>query len=123
MGGRRRQPGRLVITSYSIHYTKLYDAGDDAAGTEWTLSPSLSLSLRQPLFAGGQLIPTGAASDAKASAAIGAEQAAIDDLSRRNQAVRSAVETAGRVMLLRRTLVVQDVITSYSIHYTKLYEP
>ncbi len=86
----------------------LLGAGDDAAGTEWTLSPSLSLSLRQPLFAGGQLIPTGAASDAKASAAIGAEQAAIDDLSRRNQAVRSAVETAGRVMLLRRTLVVQE---------------
>lgn len=86
----------------------LLGAGYDAAGTEWSLSPSLSLSLRQPLFAGGQLVPTGAASDAKASAAIGAEQAALDDLARRNQAVRSAVETAGRVMLLRRTLAVQE---------------
>lgn len=79
-----------------------------AEAVDWALSPSFNLSLRQPLFAGGQFLPFGAATAGLASAAIGAEQAVLDDLGRRNQALRAAVETAGRVMVLRRTLALQE---------------
>jgi len=39
---------------------------------------------------------------------LSADQAVLDDLGRRNQAVRLAVDTAGRVLVLRRTLAVQE---------------
>lgn len=80
----------------------------DTDGTlEYELTPSLSANLRQPLGAGGQFLPTDAAMGAKRSAELAADQAALDDRTRRNQAVRSAVDQAGRVLVLRSVLDAQ----------------
>ncbi len=84
-----------------------FKAIDTDGSLEYELSPSLSAGLRQPLGAGGQFLPTAVASAAKRSASLAADQAALDDLTRRNQAVRSAVDLAGRVLVLRAVLDAQ----------------
>lgn len=81
----------------------------DPFGTAgYSLAPQLSASLRQPLFSGGSLIPFRAASAARESASIGADQAGLDDLARRNASLRAALEAASRVMNLRRALARQE---------------
>ncbi len=81
-----------------------FKAVETDGALEYELSPSLSANLRQPLGAGGQFLPVAAAAGAKRSAALAADQAALDDLGRRNQAVRGAVDLAGRVLVLRAVL-------------------
>ena len=81
---------RLVITSYSIHYTKLYEAlfvESNPIPVKWAVSEMglISPMIRLPLT------PYSA---------------------RHHEVMREAMRTAG----------VEHVITSYSIHYTKLYE-
>ena len=76
--GFRIRLRRTVITSYSIHYTKLYDIIPQEITFEIGLSKTLS---------------------AKAEAFI------------------------NTVIAHLRASGIEVVITSYSIHYTKLYEP
>ncbi|TFG84778.1 MAG: TolC family protein [Spirochaetales bacterium] len=111
-----------ISAGAGLSYTQsLPSAGSFAAGVKsnfgysdtdgklaFALSPSLNASLRQPLFAGGQFLPFGASAAVRRSAAATAEQSRIEDLARRNQAIRSAVESAGWVLVLRRTLAVQE---------------
>lgn len=78
----------------------------------YSFAPQLSASLRQPLFAAGSLIPFRAASAARESAAIGADQAGLDDLARRNASLRAALEAASRVMNLRRALARHEAAAS-----------
>ena len=85
-----------------------FKAIDTDGDLEYELTPSLSANLRQPLGAGGQFLPTNAAEGAKRSASLAADQAALDDRSRRNQAVRNAVDLAGRVLVLRAVLDAQS---------------
>jgi outer membrane protein TolC len=92
-----------------------FSVTDKDGGIEYAVTPSLSASLRQPLFAVGEFLPFGAATAARRSVAIVAEQAALDDRARRNQAVRAAVEIAGRVLVLRRTLAVQEASLSSAL--------
>lgn len=81
----------------------------DPFGTAgYSLAPQLSASLRQPLFAAGSLIPFRAASAARESASISADQAGLDDLARRNESLRAALEAASRVINLRRALARQE---------------
>lgn len=81
----------------------------DPFGTAgYSLAPQLSASLRQPLFAAGSLIPFRAASAARESASISADQAGLDDLARRNASLRAALEAASRVINLRRALARQE---------------
>ncbi len=82
--------------------------GDPAGSTSYALAPKLSASLRQPLFAGGQFLPFDAASGTKASAFIAAEQAGLDDKAKRGAAVRAALESAARVLVLRRNYAAQE---------------
>lgn len=98
-----------------------FGIADKDGNTEYSLSPTLNASLRQPLFAGGQFLPFGAAAGAKRSVEIGSEQAALDDMGRRNQAVRSAVETAGRVLVLRSTLAVQEASLSSALKRAEFF--
>lgn len=81
---------------------------DPFGSAGYSLAPQLSASLRQPLFAGGSLIPFRAASAARESASISADQAGLDDLARRNASLRAALEAATRVMNLRRALARQE---------------
>lgn len=81
---------------------------DPFGGLGYSLAPQLNASLRQPLFAAGSLIPFRAASAARQSASLGADQAGLDDLARRNASVRAALEAAARVMNLRRALARQE---------------
>lgn len=82
---------------------------NDPFGTAgYSLAPQLSASLRQPLFAGGSFIPFRAASAARESASISADQAGLDDLARRNASLRAALEAAARVMNLSRALARQE---------------
>ncbi len=92
-----------------------FGIADKDCKTEYSLSPTLNASLRQPLFAGGQFLPFGVAAASRRSVEIGSQQALLDDLGRRNQAVRSAVETAGRVLVLRSTLAVQEASLSSAL--------
>ncbi len=84
-----------------------FKAIDTDGALEYELVPSLSAALRQPLGAGGRFLPVAAAAGAKRSAALAADQASLDDRSRRNQAVRGAVDLAGRVLVLRAVLDAQ----------------
>jgi hypothetical protein len=86
----------------------LFKVTDPMDETGYALAPSLSASLRQPLWSGGGLLPFAAAGATRQSAQIAASQAVLDDLGRRNQAVRAAVESAGRVLVLRKNLAVQE---------------
>lgn len=92
-----------------------FSVTDKDGAVEYALAPSLNATLRQPILAGGEFMPLGAASAARRSVAIVAEQAAVDDRARRNQAVRAAVETAGRVLVLRRTLAAQESLLSSAL--------
>lgn len=85
-----------------------FKATDTDAALEYELVPSLSAGLRQPLGAGGQFLPVAAGAGAKRSAALAADQAALDDRVRRNQSIRNAVELAGRVLVLRSVLDAQS---------------
>ena len=93
----------------------LFKVTDPTADIGYALTPSLSAGLRQPLWAGGQLLPFAAADATKRSAQITASQAALDDLARRNQAVRAAVESAGRVLVLRKNLAVQQAFLNAAL--------
>jgi outer membrane protein TolC len=93
----------------------LFKVTDPTEDLGYALAPSLSASLRQPLWAGDGLLPFAAADATKRSAQITASQAALDDLGRRNQAVRAAVESAGRVMVLRKNLSVQEAFLNAAL--------
>ena len=93
--------------SFSAGAKTSFKAIDTDGTLEYELSPSLSANLRQPLGAGGQFLPTNASAGAKRSASLAADQAALDDRGRRNQAVRNAVDLAGRVLVLRAVLSAQ----------------
>ena len=85
----------IVITSYSIHYTKLYEAAGDAGlAVEGGCRRHHRLGRRQ---VGGLAHRAQAAGEGGDEADDGADG-----------------EDAG--------IGAEDVITSYSIHYTKLYE-
>lgn len=93
--------------SFSAGAKTSFKAIDTDGVLEYELVPSLSANLRQPLGAGGQFLPVAAAEGAKRSAELAADQAALDDRGRRNQAVRNAVDLAGRVLVLRSVLDAQ----------------
>lgn len=105
-------PSAGVLSAGAKTLFKVIDPIDDIG---YALTPSLSASLRQPLWAGGQLLPFTAADATKRSAQITASQAALDDLIRRNQAVRAAVESAGRVLVLRKNLAVQQAFLNAAL--------
>ena len=91
-GGNSRWPSSSVITSYSIHYTKLYDArygGDEFA----VILPETDLAATSAIA--GRI-------------AAGISQVRLDT---KEGATISFTASIGYA-----------VITSYSIHYTKLYE-
>ena len=96
-------PGRsiFVITSYSIHYTKLYE--DDALALTFK-------AYRQAPFESGVLDTLGMV---------------LEKFGRHNEAV-AAFEMAYRFAKGNPTISFHLgqslVITSYSIHYTKLYD-
>lgn len=105
-------PTAGVLSAGAKTQFKITDPADDIG---YALAPSLSANLRQPLWAGGELLPFAAADAARRSAEITASQAALDDRSRRNQAVRAAVESAGRVLVLRRNLAVQEAFLNAAL--------
>ena len=88
-----------VITSYSIHYTKLYDGSRMTAD-----SSTLSKSFPMPRCAGfGSTILTMATNYAQSASP-------------------SVASTSTTGAGFSRTSFAPIVITSYSIHYTKLYD-
>jgi outer membrane protein TolC len=94
--------------SLSAQASANFQLGDPAGSRSYALAPKLSASLRQPLLAGGQFLPFDAAAGSKASAFIAAEQAGLDDKARRGSAVRAALESAARVLVLRRNYSAQQ---------------
>jgi outer membrane protein TolC len=105
-------PSAGLLSAGARTQFRITDPLDD---TGYALGPSLSASLRQPLWAGGEMLPFAAADATKRSAQITASQAALDDRSRRNQAVRAAVESAGRVLVLRKNLAVQEAFLNAAL--------
>ena len=93
-----------VITSYSIHYTKLYELGADAE----TLHGEVGRAAREAgihrLFATGPLSRAAVAGFGSGGRHFASHGELIDAL---------GAELHGEMTV---------VITSYSIHYTKLYE-
>jgi hypothetical protein len=105
-------PTAGVVSAGAKTLFKVLDPIEDLG---FALSPSVTASLRQPLWAAGQLVPFAAAEAVKHSARIAADQAVLDDAGRRNQAVRAAVESAGRVLVLRRNLGVQEAFLNAAL--------
>lgn len=105
-------PTAGVLSAGARTLFKVTDPADDLG---FALAPTLSASLRQPLWAGGELLPFSVADASKRSVQIVASQAALDDLGRRNQAVRAAVESAGRVLVLRKNLAVQEAFLNAAL--------
>ena len=92
---------KIVITSYSIHYTKLYD-------TKYTGSfsaPQGKVAIEQNL---GNIVISGSYKDISTESRPGS-----------NVIVNALPEVQTPDVSFPNTA---DVITSYSIHYTKLYE-
>ena len=100
----RTDPG--VITSYSIHYTKLYEAEPRVAAPE-TRSAERTRSIDR----GGSALP-GASHPPKF-------EAPLTSISPKH--LRALHPRTLHLGILQRRPF--SVITSYSIHYTKLYEP
>ena len=98
-------PSAGVLSAGAKTLFKVTDPADELG---FALAPSLNASLRQPLWAGGGLLPFAVSQASRQSVKIAASQASLDDKSRRNQSVRAAVESAGRVLVLRKNLVVQE---------------
>ena len=105
----------LVITSYSIHYTKLYDGGGDWSGSRFAVVSHLTSithnwRVRVRCFA--------------SSNDFSSVPSVVSIWNSANWFEREAFDLFGIVFPghsdLRRLLT--DVITSYSIHYTKLYD-
>jgi outer membrane protein TolC len=105
-------PTAGVLSAGAKTLFKVADPTDDIG---YALAPSLSASLRQPLWAGDGLLPFAAADATRLSARIAASQAALDDTGRRNQAVRAAVESAGQVLVLRKNLAVQEAFLNAAL--------
>jgi outer membrane protein TolC len=105
-------PSAGLLSAGARTQFRITDPLDDIG---FALAPALSASLRQPLWAGGELLPFAAADATRRSAQITASQAALDDRSRRNQAVRAAVESAGRVLVLRKNLAVQQTFLAAAL--------
>ena len=105
-------PSAGVLSAGAKALFKVTDPMDDSG---YALAPSLSASLRQPLWAGGELLPFAAADASRRSAQLASSQAILDDLGRRNQAVRAAVESTGRVLVLRKNLVVQQAFLNAAL--------
>ena len=126
---RNFSPARIlptpgVITSYSIHYTKLYDCSDRAFGGADTLATSKVLAaaiekLAQAeelglVFCGKQTIDGDTAQVGPGIASrLGLHQLTLVDRIEH-------LDLEKKTIRVRRKL--EGVITSYSIHYTKLYE-
>ena len=134
----------IVITSYSIHYTKLYEFRHDFRFRSFQLC--WRLFVQHVRCAGGQAVEIGPAIGghilvsvfrtfgavtiaATTTAATAAAPAAA--LACRFGAIFGGCFAAFAFVFIRivvcgfcvRVLVLKSVITSYSIHYTKLYDP
>ena len=102
-----------VITSYSIHYTKLYEhdvlvvgGGDSALETAIATAEnanSVILSYRKPEFSRPK-------------------EGNVEKLNALVDEGKITLMMESSVKEIRDDKVVLNVITSYSIHYTKLYE-
>ena len=114
---------KSVITSYSIHYTKLYELLYALAGSVLVhTARSAGLTVIQEAFADrayradGTLVPR-----SEPGAVLTSEEAVSRQL--REIVAGSATSLDGvRVPIHADTLCLHSVITSYSIHYTKLYD-
>ena len=108
-----------VITSYSIHYTKLYEVV--AYNNEFYKNPSFqystnSVTLSVPSYVAENVvlvdtINTNSYTDFSVGFSKAADESNIQEY---------------RILIFRDwdiTNIDSSVITSYSIHYTKLYEP
>ena len=113
---QKKRQDRNVITSYSIHYTKLYDAGFPAteaeysaralsAGIDWDMTAPWTLDQVYSSPNIRSLIPADWTSGKNLFIVVKPIEFA------ENNYKEYKAKTAG-----------QDVITSYSIHYTKLYD-
>ena len=134
----------FVITSYSIHYTKLYDAFaiklldvlDDLdrlmAGAEAT-EPTMPLhealvmvdrKLRKELAAAGleRIDSDGAQFDPSIHEAVAAVAPPAPELDHHVAATFQAGYLFKGALIRPARVQVYTVITSYSIHYTKLYD-
>ena len=115
----------FVITSYSIHYTKLYDV--EALGSNASDWARIETDLENGLFT-----MTGAASQANAYINLSSIAASVDQGGLEinftvdawiGSEAEEELDSASAELHFKATEGGADlVITSYSIHYTKLYE-
>ena len=102
---------RSVITSYSIHYTKLYEALQQLAAVR----PDVVVTdIKMPDVDGLTLLKKIGELDPTVSVVIMTGYGTID------MAVQALKD--GAYDFLEKPFEKNHVITSYSIHYTKLYE-
>ena len=126
---------RRVITSYSIHYTKLYDGGSptqlfratgalDGAGTFVARGDGIAIELAGGGAFSGPISVEGA-SLTDSSGAIRGNVQCLDMLRALHKSPASLEVFTAELAAARGAHPLLDraiVITSYSIHYTKLYE-
>ena len=113
-------PGRVVITSYSIHYTKLYDSRitfDGKYNTNPSISPDGKLLTYARLTPEGQRIwMRDLATGAERQISFGPGDDEDPSFAPDGYYVAFASSRTGQWKIYL------TVITSYSIHYTKLYD-
>ena len=108
-----RIPRRLiVITSYSIHYTKLYDY----RRVEFWISMLALHKIGAVAIPSPKLLTT---KDIVERVGFAGIRAIIAEYSVRSRVQRASEKSGGIDLLIQ---VGGTVITSYSIHYTKLYD-
>ena len=99
-----------VITSYSIHYTKLYDA---AFGNSTMESPASNE------WCGWMMVGVGETGSQSIQVY---PNPATDQLTVKTSQDIRRIELVNYLGQVVRNQEVEGVITSYSIHYTKLYD-
>ena len=106
----------IVITSYSIHYTKLYDYS--------VLAELIPVPKAQDMFLGcvygGVLVGAGVGVVVRSGGSTGGTDMAAKMLSARYKSI--GIGTFVFAIDFFVIAAAGFVITSYSIHYTKLYE-